>query len=127
MPAGRPVLARGDEVNDDPVAGIDPAREVLATPDADRLNSDKAGVPLMGGVKLPWTVFGPGAEGADQQVRSVARPRFARATKQYRELGAMLAILGATVGRSAFATSAQATVVSNLRAIRTRSPGATSA
>jgi hypothetical protein len=59
-------LPPGDQVNNDPAAGIDPAQGVLATPDADPSNSDVTGGSLTGGVNVPWAVFRQRTTGADQ-------------------------------------------------------------
>jgi hypothetical protein len=50
-------LPPGDQVNNDPAAGINPNLPVNVSPDADPANSDVVGGSLTGGVNVPWAVF----------------------------------------------------------------------
>ncbi|HUO69346.1 MAG TPA: hypothetical protein VMU39_01105 [Solirubrobacteraceae bacterium] len=57
-------LPPGDQVNNDPAAGIDPAKPVDIANDP--ANSDVTGGSLTGGVNVPWAVFRQKTTGADQ-------------------------------------------------------------
>jgi hypothetical protein len=56
-------LPPGQQVNNDPAAGIDPAKPVDI---GDPTNSDVVGGSLTGGVQVPWSIFRQQTTGADQ-------------------------------------------------------------
>jgi hypothetical protein len=57
-------LPLGAQVNDDPAAGIDPAKPVDIADDP--ANSDVTGGSLASGVEVPWSIFRQKTTGADQ-------------------------------------------------------------